>query len=73
MTGDKQGIQVGFRLKGEKESKFENFFVIIFVLYSKIPYFSKEKLILVDAKTLFTLGNLEEERGNCEIPLGTPA
>lgn len=49
VSGVNQGNQVGFRQKGAKESKSESFFVIIFVLYSKIPYFSKEKLILADA------------------------
>lgn len=48
VSGANQGNQVGFRQKGAKESKSESFFVLIFVLYSKIPYFSKEKLILED-------------------------
>lgn len=49
VPGAEQGNQVGLRQREAKESKSESRFVLIFVLYSKIPYFSKEKLILAGA------------------------
>lgn len=49
VAGAKSGNYVVFRQKEKRKASLKNFFVIIFVLYSQIPYFSKEQLILADA------------------------